>query len=168
MKADVWDFPSSPAARTSHFHCRGTVQSLVEELRSCKSRTAAKKVGVEWSMVSAQEVTIWTIEQDTESTSTPNCRWILRNEGHDMRGPRGKSCNKGGRKTPGRKLRCFLYCQKASPSGWRKKYQKQKFKTLEENTSEYLCDLRTGKNFLNKTFKNLNHIKEKIDCIWVH
>ena len=31
-----WEFLSGPVARTWIFHCRGLVQSLVRELRSCK------------------------------------------------------------------------------------------------------------------------------------
>ena len=39
----MWEFPGSPVVRTPRFHCRGQVQSLVRELRSCMPRSAAKK-----------------------------------------------------------------------------------------------------------------------------
>ena len=37
------EFPGSPAFRTFHFHCRGTGQLLVEELRLCKQCGETRK-----------------------------------------------------------------------------------------------------------------------------
>lgn len=37
------EFPGSPAVRSLHFHCRGTGQLLVEELRPCEQRGKTRK-----------------------------------------------------------------------------------------------------------------------------
>lgn len=44
---DGWEFPGGPGVRSSCFHCGGLgwIQSLVKEVRSCKSCGTAKKVG---------------------------------------------------------------------------------------------------------------------------
>ena len=44
---DGWEFPGGPGVRSSCFHCGGLgwIQSLVKEVRSCKSCGTAKKGG---------------------------------------------------------------------------------------------------------------------------